>query len=234
MKFQTPDKSLFDDVALEMAIDGAFVEKDWYVTQLLGVIAAFSYQGVEMVFWGGTALSKAHKLINRFSEDIDFRIIYPELEKLNKSKQRHHLSLLKNAVFDHINSFIPLLPENLTARNDNRFFAIDLKYPAVYPPDMGLRPHVQIEFTVSKMSIPPVQCSVSSFVNELSKKDPEVSSIACIDPVENATDKLSAFVWRIADRIRSGENDDPSIVRHQHDLAILKTKAIAHSDFKKG
>jgi len=49
-----------------------------------------------------------------------------------------------------------------------------------------------------------------------------VPSIACVDPVETAADKLSAFAWRMIIRDRTSENDDPTIVRHLHDLAALE------------
>ena len=47
-----------------------------------------------MTFKGGTSLSKAFNLINRFSEDIDITIDYksfidiPDLDSLSKSKQK--------------------------------------------------------------------------------------------------------------------------------------------------
>ncbi len=50
----------------------ALVEKDYWVTQVLRVIAA-DYSG-GTVFKGGTSLSKAWGLIQRFSEDIDLLI----------------------------------------------------------------------------------------------------------------------------------------------------------------
>ena len=136
-------------------------------------------------------------------------------------------------MFAAISEHFPLYLGNVTARNGNRFFAFEFDYPTVYDRAVALRPHVLIEFTIATMSIPPLFRPVSSFINELSGKAPEVSSIACIDPVENAVDKLSAFVWRTADRVRDFENDDPTIVRHQHDLAILKGVAINHPDFKR-
>lgn len=67
----------------------------------------------------------------------------------------------------------------------------------------------------------PIELPVSSFVNELSKRVPEADVVACSDPTESAADKLSAITWRIPDRIRGEAYDDPSIVRHIHDLAIL-------------
>ncbi len=44
-------------------------------------------------------------------------------------------------------------------------------------------------------------------------------------------DKLSALSWRIPDRIRNDIYDDPSIVRHIHDLAILKNIVINEKCF---
>ena len=47
------------------------IEKDYYVTMLLRVLAEkIPY----IVFKGGTSLSKCHKVIKRFSEDIDITI----------------------------------------------------------------------------------------------------------------------------------------------------------------
>ena len=49
----------------------AVVEKDYYVTLILkGLKERLPF----IVFKGGTSLSKCHKVINRFSEDIDVTI----------------------------------------------------------------------------------------------------------------------------------------------------------------
>ena len=49
------------------------VEKDWWVSQVLNIL--FSMPVAEqMVFKGGTSLSKAWQLIERFSEDIDLAV----------------------------------------------------------------------------------------------------------------------------------------------------------------
>lgn len=47
----------------------AIIEKDYYVTEALRIIAATS--GDKVIFKGGTSLSKGWNLIDRFSEDID-------------------------------------------------------------------------------------------------------------------------------------------------------------------
>ena len=53
-------------------IPQAHIEKDYWVTEILRSIAAHcSTEGVNIAFKGGTSLSKAFRLIERFSEDID-------------------------------------------------------------------------------------------------------------------------------------------------------------------
>jgi len=49
------------------------IEKDWWVTQVLRVLFSLPY-AEHMSFKGGTSLSKAWNLIDRFSEDIDIAI----------------------------------------------------------------------------------------------------------------------------------------------------------------
>ena len=49
----------------------ALVEKDWHVVKALGAITAAKTAPTRLVFGGGTALSRAHRLIRRMSEDID-------------------------------------------------------------------------------------------------------------------------------------------------------------------
>lgn len=70
-----PKKALIEEVALVRRISEAFVEKDWFVTQVIKILAENQQTDFILIFTGGTALSKAHKLIHRFSEDIDFRIL---------------------------------------------------------------------------------------------------------------------------------------------------------------
>lgn len=47
----------------------AIIEKDYYVTEALRIVAAMA--GDKVIFKGGTSLSKGWNLIERFSEDID-------------------------------------------------------------------------------------------------------------------------------------------------------------------
>ncbi|MDD3371506.1 MAG: nucleotidyl transferase AbiEii/AbiGii toxin family protein [Alphaproteobacteria bacterium] len=226
---QRPDKTLFEECALVKGIAESFVEKDWFVTQIIASLSQIRLDGFELVFTGGTALSKAHNLIKRFSEDVDFRVIVSSEHQTRKA-----LSKFKNSVLEKLKTDgIPIDDAHVRARDENRFFSIDVDYPSYFSLDTALRPHIQIEITARDIQLLPVHLSVSSFVNELTKKTPEVKDISCIDPVESAADKLSALTWRISDRVRGDKYDDPSLVRHLHDLAILKDIALANPSFSK-
>ncbi|MBA3741510.1 nucleotidyl transferase AbiEii/AbiGii toxin family protein [Sporichthya sp.] len=68
--------ALSASVADQIGIPAEHVEKDFWVTEVLrGVTRAAQAAGVEVVFKGGTSLSKAFSLIQRFSEDVDILVI---------------------------------------------------------------------------------------------------------------------------------------------------------------
>ena len=224
------DKSLLEEVALiKSGINEAFIEKDWFVTQVIKILAENQYLNFSIVFTGGTSLSKAHKIIERFSEDIDFRVIAPDLRGQGISKVQKVLSGFKNHVADLLEQEFELL--KVDAKDGNRYIIINLAYPTVCEPSEVLRPHIKLEFTLSDILLPAIELPISSLINEVAGQAPEVEKITCINPVENAADKLSAIVWRIPSRIR-GENDQqPDIVRHLHDLAKLSEHVLEHDRF---
>ncbi|MBL7137254.1 MAG: nucleotidyl transferase AbiEii/AbiGii toxin family protein [Bacteroidales bacterium] len=51
-----------------------FIEKDYWITLVLKRLSESKFNE-SVVFKGGTSLAKGHKLINRFSEDIDIAVI---------------------------------------------------------------------------------------------------------------------------------------------------------------
>lgn len=59
------------EVNRAMGLDATSVEKDFWVCWTLREIFAHPEHGAHITFKGGTSLSKAWKLIQRFSEDID-------------------------------------------------------------------------------------------------------------------------------------------------------------------
>ena len=227
-----PNRRVIEEVALELAIIPAFVEKDWYVVQILQIIQSTDLIGAKSVFAGGTALAKAHQLLQRFSEDIDFRIVDSALASLTRSEQRKRLSSLKELIQQAIVNHFPVDNIQVKARDENHFFSFQVEYPSQFTASEALRPHVLVEFTVTDLALPPIVLPVYSFVAQLTGAEPEVPAIACIDPVETAVDKLSALLWRAPDRIYEPQDDDPDLVRHIHDLETLRDRAMGHKDFR--
>jgi hypothetical protein len=77
-----PDKpSLQDLLEVQKHFDlpsPVLIEKDWYIVRALAAINAAEVKPFRLVFSGGTALSRAHRLIRRMSEDLDLKIVSDE------------------------------------------------------------------------------------------------------------------------------------------------------------
>ncbi len=82
-----------DNAARELQLAAEFVEKDYWVTQVLR--ALHKHYGGWFVFKGGTSLSKGYNLIDRFSEDVDI-LVNPA--KDDSAKSREDLLLAMTAV----------------------------------------------------------------------------------------------------------------------------------------
>jgi len=75
------------------ALAEAVIEKDLLITEVLRSVVAVDSDGIQLVFCGGTCLSKAHGLIERMSEDIDFKLVLPQ--GLSRSARSRLLSQFK-------------------------------------------------------------------------------------------------------------------------------------------
>jgi predicted nucleotidyltransferase component of viral defense system len=223
---KAPSQALIEEVALLTSFPPTYIEKDWYVTQIIALLSKLKYENLNLVFAGGTALSKAHKVIQRMSEDVDFKVNVSQ-----EFQSRKSLSNLKNYIANELeNNDLNIAIAKIKARNENKLFSFEIDYPKYFEDSFGLRSHILLEFNVKEIRSEPVYKSVSSFINELTKAPAEVEQISCLNLTENSADKLSALCWRIPDRIRENVYDDPSIVRHLHDLAILKNIIINDSN----
>ncbi len=63
--------ALFNETGVRMGLPPFHIEKDFWVCWTLGVLFGHSEVGPHLTFRGGTSLSKAWGIIQRFSEDID-------------------------------------------------------------------------------------------------------------------------------------------------------------------
>lgn len=121
------NQELFGDLILrvssESGIDAAIIEKDYYVSLLLSAIRETV---PEIIFKGGTSLSKCYHVIDRFSEDIDLSIF--ESVKPTEGQRRK----LKEGIMAAIDETGLELdnPEDIRSRREfNRYV---VTYPSVF------------------------------------------------------------------------------------------------------
>src|ERR1044071_8272869 len=72
LQMQTDERRLLCEQAeANLGLRAGSIEKDYWVCWTLRELTALAEWGEYLTFKGGTSLSKAWKLIDRFSEDID-------------------------------------------------------------------------------------------------------------------------------------------------------------------
>ena len=133
------------------------VEKDYYVTMILrGLSSRLDY----VVFKGGTSLSKCHKVIKRFSEDIDITID----RKLSQGQMKKLKETIK-AIAEELDLKIPNIDETRSRRSYNRYV---LEYPSVLAePDDAIQTAVLMETSFAEISFPTVILPVHSYIGDM-------------------------------------------------------------------
>ena len=152
------DSPLFEQVILrvseDIGIEASIIEKDYYVTLFLQRIVA---QLPNIIFKGGTSLSKCYKLINRFSEDIDLNI---ETETHPTEGQRKKLKEVIVSIIDEF-GFTLSNPGNVRSRRDYNRYIVD--YPTIFPTSY-LKEHLIVETAVYIKAYPCKRMLASSLI----------------------------------------------------------------------
>lgn len=91
---------MIDEAAVALDLGLEFVEKDFWVTEVLRVVAR-GRPDARFIFKGGTSLSKGYGLIKRMSEDVDILVIAADAAASNKVRSAI-LQDLTNDVSAHI------------------------------------------------------------------------------------------------------------------------------------
>jgi len=199
----------------------ALVEKDWYVVKALAAIAAVDTDDFRLVFGGGTALSRAHRLTKRMSEDVDLKIVR------EKTRSRGELRKLRtditNALITAGFSFDPEDENHRKTMYEGNYTKYQLPYRPVAEGKGILRPNVQIETSVWPLRREAIEKPVISFIAEANGQKPEVATIACSSILETAAEKLVALTWRAGSELAGlREVRDPTLVRHIYDLHVIR------------
>ena len=201
----------------------ALVEKDFHVVQALANIIAIDTAPFRLVFGGGTALSRAHRIIRRMSEDIDLRIVS------DREPARPELRRLREAITEALLAagfrFDPNNSAHRESRNESRYTIYRLPYDPLLRGEGALRPEIQIEISVWPLRTPAIDLPVSSFVAEAYERPPEVANITCVSIVETIADKFVALTRRVgAELADSNRARDDTLVRHIYDLHVARDR----------
>lgn len=133
------------------------VEKDYYVTMILRELS--ERQGF-VVFKGGTSLSKCHKAIKRFSEDIDITID----SRLSQGQMKKLKEVIKDIAAE-LGLAIPNIEETRSRRSYNRYI---LEYQsALSEPDDAVQSAVLMETSFAEVSFPTVILQVHSYIGDM-------------------------------------------------------------------
>ena len=228
----------FTQVAEKRGITPFAVEKDWWVSQTLK--AVFELDVAEhLVFKGGTSLSKAWNLIERFSEDIDLAIereflgFEGSLTKNKKTKLRKasgqyisevfYLELQEKFKEKGLENVTFSLAETQDSDQDPRI--INIFYPNIIEVTEYLKPRVQIEVGCRSLIEPFTMKKISAMVDDeypeqsFSEKSKEIPSV---NPERTFLEKIFLLheeFQKTAEKIRVDR-----LSRHLYDLyALSKT-----------
>jgi len=222
------DKILFAQLlnfaANSLNIRPEFIEKDYWLTRALQQMAQ-NENAEKVVFKGGTSLSKAYRLTNRFSEDIDIAVIDANSFSGNQLKM-----LIKRLAKDMASDLEEIVIPNITSKG-SRFYKAIYQYQNL----IGLTSsavktgQLLIEINTYANPYPYIKQEISSFITDY------FATINRQDLIEqyelkpfsiNVLDKRQTIVEKMISLIRFSFEDDvvkslASKIRHFYDLYYL-------------
>ncbi len=235
--------AVFTEIATQKGMKPFAVEKDWWVCRTLELIFNMPI-AQHLVFKGGTSLSKAWKLINRFSEDIDLAInkeffIISEKEwtkkEITKLRQLSGIYCSNTFVEDlkkefEIKGYNGLVLNVIdTKESDQDPRIIDIFYPNVIKSDTEyLLPRVQIEISCRSLIEPFSLQSFGSLVDEYYSGEDfaePLFQIPTVNPERTFLEKL--FLLHEEFHRPAEKNRVNRLSRHIYDIYQLTQSGIA-------
>ena len=205
-------------------LDPSILEKDLLITEVLGLLADFDWGDVQPVFCGGTSLSKGHGVLERMSEDIDFKLVLPE--GWSRSLARRQLSRLREQLVADLRQAGFDLPEvGITALNENHYLCLALGYAPQFPLAAALRAELRLDFTVHAPLLDPVRVEVQSLLMTMMPLNEQGITHMAVSMPETLVEKVVSFLRRTAGWPEQLERnpDDEQLVRHLYDVYQLQS-----------
>ena len=230
MEFLHNDKETFSQainlVTYKNGIRPEIVEKDYYVTMILRLL---SERLPFIVFKGGTSLSKCHKAIKRFSEDIDITI-----DTTISQGQKKKVKEAIEEVSTILGLSIPNIDETRSRRDYNRY---EIEYnPIDELDDVAVLPAVILETSYTAISFPVSELPVHNYIGDMMVEEaPDYIERYALSPftmkVQDISRTLADKVFAICDYYLQNKTEKHS--RHLYDIYKLLPHVPQDDSFKK-
>tara|TARA_R110002049_G_scaffold258751_1_gene434527 strand:- start:1371 stop:2378 length:1008 start_codon:yes stop_codon:yes gene_type:complete len=200
--------NLFEELRIKTGLPPYAIEKDWWVVQTLDIIFSQLDVAEHLLFKGGTSLSKAWHLIQRFSEDIDLAINREYLGFDSGLISKSQVKKLREKSFEFVTTtFYEALQKAFNEKGytdvtfdfenlgdgDQDPVSIVIYYPAVTEHSEYVLPRVKVELGSRSLKDPFTNCDIISFVGEQFPKRPFADTtinVPCVNPERTYLEKL--------------------------------------------
>lgn len=217
-------KELIAATQTHINLRDSVIEKDFYVTQVIHTLSNLENEYFRLVFCGGTCLAKAHKIVSRMSEDVDFKIQLKQTKtRLSKAHLLKELKKFRASIKLKLN--LPgLTASEPIVRNEGQYSRIDLIYSSCFTNNAILRPHILLEFTLSDIRHDSITLPIKSLIEDNLSKVVlfPPNSILCTTIDETAIEKWVGLTRRMIAIERGHHPDDKSLIRHVYDLHAIQ------------
>lgn len=212
-----------------LGIPADFIRKDYFVTQVIHALTQINDDYFELIFQGGTSLSKGYQVIRRMSEDVDFRVTQKlKAIILGKVARRNKLRDFRYALVSSLkDTGFTVSDEDTRVLYEGRFMSIQAKF-SDSEKIAYLKPHVAIDCFLSELALTPITKDITTLIkislgNEC---DHRTIPVSCVALDETAAEKWVALTRRIANTQKKSRQSDKDLVRHLYDLYQLKTQGL--------
>lgn len=230
MYLHKENRELFRDAILltsqKLEISEDIVEKDYYVTLILKKLSSIEYP---VVFKGGTSLSKAFQVINRFSEDIDITFT----EHLGEARRKKLKYNILNPIADELGLVIRNFDSIESDKNLNHY---DFYYESVVGDRVinAILPYVKLETSLMSYAFPTEERELGNYLlDALGAEEEEL--IATYDlgafsmRVQSLNRTLIDKVFAVCDYYL--QNKAHRNARHLYDIYKLTEHVEMNNDF---
>ncbi len=192
---------LFREASLNSGINENIIEKDFWVSFILYHLFEKSVFKDDVIFKGGTSLSKCYNLIERFSEDLDLIVnsslvgvteeeLHLKRSNTQQIKFNNYINTLTNKFL--VDKFIPTITKELKSIglndfelviDDNDVLSVLFKYPNIHS-NKYIKPEVKLEMGTLAAKMPvetkKIEPYIQIYLKELNGLETNVKTITAV------------------------------------------------------